>query len=66
MFSLAAVNGVGATLHWGAQASHCGGFFCCRAGAPGTRASEVAACSLSSCVQALGCMGFGSCDTGAH
>ena len=67
VLSLAAVNGGGATLHCGAQASHCGGFFCCRAGVPGTRASAVAACSLRGCgVQAPGCMGIGSCDTGAQ
>ena len=39
----------GATLRCGAQASHCGGFSCCGARALGTRASVVAACSLSSC-----------------
>ena len=33
----------GATLHCGAQASHCGGFSCCRARALGTRASLVVA-----------------------
>ena len=56
----------GATLHCGAQASHCGGF-CCRAGAPGTQAPVAAACSLRNCgMQALGCMGFCSCDTGAR
>ena len=30
-----------ATLCYGAQASHCGGFSCCRAQALGTRASVV-------------------------
>ena len=33
----------------GEQASHCGGFSCCRARALGVRASVVAACGLSSC-----------------
>ena len=33
----------------GAQASHCGGFFCCGARALGMRASVVVACGLSSC-----------------
>ena len=39
----------GATLHCGVRASHCGGFFCCRARALGARASVVAARRLSSC-----------------
>ena len=39
----------GATLHCGARASYCGGFFCCRAQALGTRASVVVARGLSSC-----------------
>ena len=39
----------GATLHCGAQASHCGGFSCCRAWALGTQASVVVARELSSC-----------------
>ena len=30
-----------------AQASHCSGFFCCRARAPGLAASAVAACGFS-------------------
>ena len=34
---------VGATLHCWARASHCGGFSCCRAQAPGVRASVVVA-----------------------
>ena len=38
----------GATLWCGAQASHCRGFSCCRAGALGTRPSEVMARGLSS------------------
>ena len=33
----------------GAQASHCGGFSCCRARALGARASLIVACGLSSC-----------------
>ena len=37
---------VGATLHCGAQASHCRGFSCCGARAPGARASVVVARGL--------------------
>ena len=33
----------------GVQTSHCGGFSCCGARAPGVRASVVAAPRLSSC-----------------
>ena len=33
----------------GVQASHCGGFSCCKTRALGTLASVVAACGLSSC-----------------
>ena len=40
---------MGATLHCGAQASHCGGFSCCGARALGKRASVVVARGLSSC-----------------
>ena len=40
---------MGATLPCGAQASHCGGFSCCRAQALGVRASVVVAHGLSSC-----------------
>ena len=36
----------GATLCYGAQASHCGGFSCCRARALGMRASVVVACGV--------------------
>ena len=36
----------GATLHCGARASHCSGFSCCGARAPGARASVVVACGL--------------------
>ena len=39
----------GTTLRCGAQASHCGGFSCCRARALGSRASVGAARRLSSC-----------------
>ena len=39
----------GAILHWGAQASHCGGLSHCRAWALGAWASVVAARRLSSC-----------------
>ena len=45
--SLVAVSG--ATLRCGVQASHCGGFSCCRAWALGARASVVVAHRLSSC-----------------
>ena len=45
--SLVAVSG--ATLHCGAQGSHCGGFSCCGAWATGVWASVVVACRLSSC-----------------
>ena len=37
------------TLCCGMRASHCGGFSCCGARAPGTRTSVVVACGLSSC-----------------
>ena len=40
---------VGTTLHWGAQASHCGGLSCFRAQSLGTRASVVATCGLHNC-----------------
>ena len=44
----------GATLHCSVQASHCGGFSCCRARALGVRASVVTARGLKSCgLQAL-------------
>ena len=39
----------GATLRCGLQASHCGGFSCCRAQALGSQASVVVARRLSSC-----------------
>ena len=39
----------GATLLCGEQASHCGGFSCCRAQALGVWASVVVARGLSSC-----------------
>ena len=42
-----------ATLHCGAQASHCSGFSCCRAQALGARASEVVAHRLR-CLVAYG------------
>ena len=34
---------------WGAKASHCGGFSCCRAGTLGQADSVVVECMLSSC-----------------
>ena len=40
---------MGATLHGGVRASHCGGFSCCGAQALGTWASVVVADGLSSC-----------------
>ena len=45
----------GATLHCGAQASHCGGFSRCRAQVPGMWASVVVVHKLSSCVHGLSC-----------
>ena len=57
---------VGATLHCGAWASHCGGFSCCGAWALGTRASVVVARGLSSCGSlALG-LRLSSCGTRAQ
>ena len=44
---------MGATLGCGAQASHCGGFSCCRTRALGPWASVVVACGLS-CSMACG------------
>ena len=38
-----------ATLRYRAQASHCSGFFCCRAQTPGTQASLLAASGPRSC-----------------
>ena len=38
-----------ATLRYGAEASHCGGFSCCGAWALGVRASAVVVHGLSSC-----------------
>ena len=45
--SFLSLRPVGAALHWGAWASHCGGFSCCRPRALGIRASVVAAQGLS-------------------
>ena len=45
---LVVASGGGATLHCGAQASHCGGFFCCGARALGAQASVVVARGLQS------------------
>ena len=54
MHGLSLVVASGATLHCGAQASHFGGFSCCRAQALGTQASVAVARGLSSCgLQAL-------------
>ena len=41
----------GAILHWGARASHCSGFSCCKARAVGTQASVVVH-GLSACLVA--------------
>ena len=38
----------GASLRCSVQACHCSGFSCCRAGAPGVRASVAVACGLQS------------------
>ena len=46
---LSLVAASGATLHCGAQASHCSGFSYCGARALGARASVVVARGLSSC-----------------
>ena len=57
---------VGATLHCGAWASHCGGFSCCGARALGAWASVVVARGLSSCgSRVLECM-LSSCGTWAQ
>ena len=40
---------MGATLHCGAWASHCGGFSCCGACALDAWVSVVVACGVSSC-----------------
>ena len=51
----------------GARASHRSGFSCCRAWAPGTRASVVVAFGLGSRgTKALECAGFSSCGTRAQ
>ena len=56
----------GATLRCSVQASHCGGFSCCRAWALGMRASVVVAHGLSSCGSwALECR-LSSCGTRAQ
>ena len=58
---------VGATLHCGAWASHCGGFSCCGAWALGTQAPVVAAHGLSSRgSKALECVSFSSYGTWAQ
>ena len=49
MCGLSLVALSGATLCYGAQASHCNGFSCCRARALGTWASVAVARGLSSC-----------------
>ena len=57
---------VGATLHCGSRASHCGGFSCCRVWALGARASVVVACGLSSCGSWALERRLSSCGTGAQ
>ena len=55
----------GTTLCGSARTSHCGGLPCCRARAPGARASVAAAHGLSSCGSgALECR-FSSCGARA-
>ena len=56
----------GATLCCGAQASHCGGFSCCRARAPGAQASVVVARGLSSCGSWASEHRLSSCGTQAQ
>ena len=63
--SLVAASGGGATLHCGAQASHCGGFSCCGARALGTWASVVVAHGLSSCSSQALERRLGSCGARA-
>ena len=55
----------GATLHRGAQASHCSGFSCCGAWALGAQASAVVAHGLSSCGSRALEHRFSSCDAWA-
>ena len=70
--SLVAVSGgysslrrVGAILRCGAQASHCGGFFCCGARVLGVQASIVVARGLSSCGSWALEQSLSSCDARA-
>ena len=57
---------MGATLHCGAQASHCNGFSCCRAQALGTWASVVVARGFSSCGSRALERRLSSCGAGAQ
>ena len=55
----------GAALHYGTQASHCGGFSCCGAWGLGAWASVVVACGLSSCGSRAPERRFSSCGARA-
>ena len=57
---------MGATLRHGTQASHCGGFSCCRARALGTWTSAVVARGLSSCGSQALEHRLSSCGAQAH
>ena len=61
MCGLSLVAASGATLRWGAWASHCCGFSCCGARALGTRASVVVARGLESAGSVFVAHGF-SCS----
>ena len=56
---------MGATLHCGARASHCGGFSCCGARALGAQASVAVARGLSSCGSRALERRISSCDARA-
>ena len=62
---LSLVAASGATLRCGVQASHCGGFSCCRAQAVGTWASVVVARRLRSCGSQALELRLSSCGTRA-
>ena len=62
---LSLVAASGATLCCGVQASHCGGFSCCRAQAVGTWASVVVARRLRSCGSQALELRLSSCGTRA-
>ena len=56
---------MGSALRCGAQASHCGGFFCCGAKVLGVWASVVVAHGLSSCGSQALELRLSSCGTRA-